>query len=308
MKRLGHAGGIPILAGLFVANVLWAANPVMTKYLLADFEPLQVAWLRVTASAAVLGIGWFAFAAPKQTGKPSAGDGVFFRAALMGAIVFYLTPLLITYGLDASVAKHNSLITGMEPVVTIVLAWIILRERLGARRWLTVLIALAGFILLSGGAGGDGSTSYFLGDMLLLTAMAGEAMYSIIGKDMVRRVHPVAILAIALATGALCLSLQLAVTGALPHASQFTPRGLGALLWAGPVATAGCYAYWLACLRHIPVHAAALSLFLQPLLGAVLGYTLMHDRLSAMQWTGGGMILLGLAVHVMMVEQRPTTS
>lgn len=221
----------------------------------------------------------------------------------MGTIVFYITPLLITYGLDASLATHNSLITGLEPVVTIVLAWLILRERLGPGRWLTVLIAFAGFALLSGFTSYGTNSGQVFGDLLLLTAMAGEAMYSIIGKGIVRDTHPVAILASALATGALCLTVHLAIAGGVPQASQFTARGLAALVWVGPIATAGCYAYWLATLRYIPVHVAAFSLFVQPLLGAVLGYALMADRLSAIQWAGGGMILLGLAAHVMVGER-----
>ena len=308
MKRLGHAGGIPIIAGLFVANLIWAANPVMTKFMLADFGPLQVAWLRITASAAFLGLGWFLFSVRRGTIGSQPEGRVLLRAALMGAIVFYIAPLLITYGLDASLATHNSLITGLEPVVTIVLAWMILRESLGVGRWLTVLIAFAGFTLLSGFTSRGANSGHLFGNMLLLTAMAGEAMYSIIGKGIVRDTHPVTILVIALVTGALLLTAHLAIAGSVPPPSQFSARSLAALLWVGPIATAGCYAYWLASLRDLPVNIVAFSLFVQPLLGSALGYTLMAERLSAIQWAGGGMIFIGLAANVLIGERTTATA
>jgi drug/metabolite transporter (DMT)-like permease len=294
-----------LLSGLVVINLLWAGNPVMTKFMLEDFVPLQVAWLRITSSTIVLGV---LLGLAKGRTKPTGGAFVpWSKAALMGAIVFFATPLVVTFGLNQSLAIQNSFITGLEPVITVLLAWLILRERMRASQWVILAVATAGFVMLSGLANrwiGLVAASHVAGNLLLLSGMAGEAMFSILGGPMVRRTAPGTLLLTGLATGALLLTVYLAVFGTIPNPAHLTGRSLLGLLWAGPIATAGCYYVWLASLQHIAVNTAAFTLFVQPLVGAVMGYVLLSERIGVLQSCGAGLILSALVVHVYLVVHR----
>lgn len=290
-----------LVAGLIVINLFWAGNPVMTKFILEDFAPLQVAWLRITVSAIVLAP--FILLTPGVAKHTSTPSRVFpwMGAVAAGAIVFFATPIVITIGLDKSLAVHNSFITGLEPVITIVLAWAILRERMRASRWLVLAVAVAGFVLLSGMANawfGLVASGHLLGNTLLLAGMAGESMYSIMGGRLVQRARPGALLLTGLLMGSALLTAYLILSGGLPNFGDFTSRSLIGLAWAGPIATAACYYFWLASLQHIPVNSAAFTLFVQPLVGAAMGYVLLSERMDAVQIAGAGLILAALAIHV----------
>jgi drug/metabolite transporter (DMT)-like permease len=302
---------ISVLAALVAVNLLWAANPVMMKLVLADFEPLQAAWLRITCGLATLllvypllarAAGTGAFAAPRQPSEPpTRRAAAWVRMTAMGAIVFCITPLLITHGLDASLAVHNAFITGMEPIITILLAWVFLHERVRVGRWLTIGLALVGFALLSGvGSEWAGllTATYLFGNTLLLAGMAGEAMFSILGAPLVRRINPATIFLVALATGAALLTVVLAATGTLPSPGQFTARSILGLVWTAPITTTVCYLVWLTVLRVVPVNAAAFTLFLQPLIGAALGYLVLGERLNALQSVGAAVILVSLTLYL----------
>ncbi len=295
----------PIIAGLVGINLLWAGNPVMTKFVLEDFAPLQVAWLRIGTSSIVLAL--LLMMANRRKPATTTTPFPWSKAAIMGAIVFFATPVVITFGLDQSLAIQNSFITGLEPVITILLAWLVLRERMRATQWIILAVATAGFVLLSGMANrwvGLVATSYALGNLLLLVGMGGEAMFSILGLPLVRRTAPGPLLLVGQMTGALLFSLYLAATHSIPDLGQFTGRSLVGLLWAGPITTAGCYYFWLASLQHVPVNTAAFTLFVQPLVGAAMGYGLLSERMDLLQSCGAGLILVALTVHVYLVVHR----
>jgi drug/metabolite transporter (DMT)-like permease len=290
-----------LFLGLAGINLLWAGNPVMTKFILQDFAPIQVAWLRITVSTLIL--------APivllrSRVTVPHAQAFPWLGAIAAGAVVYFATPIVITVGLDRSLAVHNSFITGLEPVITIVLAWIILRERMRTSRWVVLGLAFWGFVLLSGMANtwlGLVSSGYMLGNLLLLAGMVGESMFSIMGGRLVQRARPGALLLVCLATGSVLLSMYLIITGGLPDFRNFTTSSAIGLVWAGPITTAACYYFWLASLRVIPVNSAAFTLFVQPLVGAVLGYVLLSERMDTVQICGADLILLALGLHIYMV-------
>lgn len=276
----------------------------MTKFILQDFAPIQVAWLRITVSTLILApIVLLRLRARAPQTKPFPWLG----AIVAGVVVYFATPIVITVGLDRSLAVHNSFITGLEPVITIVLAWLILCERMRASKWLVLGVAFGGFVLLSGLANtwlGLVSSGYMLGNLLLLAGMVGESMFSIMGGRLVQRARPGTLLLVCLVTGSVLLSMYLIITGGLPDFRNFTTSSAIGLVWAGPIATAACYYFWLASLRVIPVNSAAFTLFVQPLVGAALGYTLLSERMDVVQIIGGGLILAALSMHVYFAVQQ----
>lgn len=286
----------PTLLLLAAVNTVWAGNPVMMKYVLMDFTPLQAAWLRILGAAAMAGA---ILAATVRMPQPTAASFPWRRTVVLGAVVFCITPLLITAGLDRSLAMHNAFIGGLEPVITILLAWLLLRERLSMVRWGVLGIAAVGFALMSGIAGhwtGLAAAAYLVGNVLLLLGMAGEAVYSLLGGRLVRQAGAAPLLFAALAVGGCMLAAYLAFEGTWPQPAQFTGRSVLGLLWTGPLATGCGYYIWLAVLRRVPVNAAAFTLFLQPLLGAALGYALLGERLAWSDGMGAALILVALGL------------
>ncbi len=232
-----------------------------------------------------------AFARPNRT-----RDGVLLLA--LGFMAFCFSPLTHMLGLSGTQATDSSLIIAMEPLITILLARVFLRERLSRFQILVFATAFLGFLLLSGLTPqglGAGWSPHFGANLLLLFSLCGEAAYSVIGKPLLERYAPARVFGTASLVGAACLTLAVLSVRGPGFLSEIlgmsAPAWLG-LFWLGPLGTTATYLYWMFALRHAPVATLALTIFIQPLCGAIWGYLILGDRLTPVQ-TAGGLLLLG---------------
>lgn len=215
---------------------------------------------------------------------------------LIGLLTFALSPWLQSSGLYRSQATDNALIIAMEPVIAVVLATIFLKEKLNRNQILAFGLGLTGFLLLSGG--GDVRA---IGNLLMLLSVSFEAAYSVLGRGILSGKPGIgqAVFGTALLIGVSLLSIGVISTEGLPDFSRMTPSSALALLWIGPVGTAATYLFWMKTLENIPVATMVLTLFIQPVLGALLGVLLLSESLSTLEWLGAVMILTGLSVGVL---------
>jgi drug/metabolite transporter (DMT)-like permease len=64
-----------------------------------------------------------------------------------------------------------------------------------------------------------------------------------------------------------------------------------ALLWLGPLGTTAAYLFWIYVLARASVSSMTLTLFVQPVMGAFFGYLFLKEQLTALQLSGGALIL-----------------
>jgi len=310
------------LIGLILCNVIWSLHPVMGKLVLEDFAPIEGAWIRYTSAFltfVILLILWPAIARFSR-GRLDADRSRSFIprgtrrdllwVAAAGLLVFCFSPLLQMSGLEKSRATDNAIIIAIEPLVTVVLARLLLGERLKAYHWVAFGLATSGFALLTGltwtQLGGVWDAHLF-GNFIMLISLLGEASYTVLGRKLAGRVKPAAIFTGAIVVGPLMLTVAAIVLGQLPDLSNFTSRSALGILWLGPLGTTMTYFYWMHALARVPVTSLAITLFVQPLLGSIWGGVFMDDRLSMLQWTGAILILLGVFSQVR-AELRPAAA
>jgi drug/metabolite transporter (DMT)-like permease len=219
---------------------------------------------------------------------------------VLGFSAFCVSPLSQMTGLASSRALDNSLIIAMEPLMTVLLAWLLLRERPARVHFVAFGIAILGFVLLTGlspSTIGQGLDPHFLGNLLMLLSLLGEAMYSAVGRKLIVRHPPNAVFGSAIVVGVVCLTLATLALSGLPSWEQV--RGMPwkcalGLLWVGPLGTAFSYLYWMNALKITPVASIALTLFIQPVLGPLWGGLFLGERLSIMQGFGSCLILVAV--------------
>jgi len=310
------------LLGLILCNLIWSAHPLMGKLLLQDFSPAQGAWLRYVSALATFLIcliasrvfgrftkrgadGW------RSALMPQAPLGDWAWIGLMGIGAFAFSPLLQMTGLAASRATDNSVIIAIEPLLSVVLAWAFLRERISVVTRISLIVAFFGFLLLSGFRYGELSRldAHSWGDLLLLTSLLGEAGYSVLGRKLVGKYSPAALFGHALGIGTVVLTLAVLPLEGLPHIHALHWKSAMALLWLGPLGTGFTYFYWILALVRVPVSTIALTLFIQPLLGSIWGYGFLSERLSVVQAMGGILILIAVFSQSWLERgSRPTES
>lgn len=206
---------------------------------------------------------------------------------------------LLVAGLRHASAADASILTGLLPTLTALVAVVALGERPGARLLLAVVLATAGAALIAlrqGEGGVEDGPDRLLGLALVLAAMFGESLFAVLNKAIKAPVEP---LAVATIMSAIALALGL-VPGLWALARDGAPAG--APLWAmtyyglGPTVVGFSLWYWGAA-RVSGVEAAA-YMAVAPLAALALSWALIGEPLSARHFAGMGLVLAAIALTV----------
>jgi drug/metabolite transporter (DMT)-like permease len=276
----------------------------MGKILLKEFSAPQVAWWRYLF-ALLAALCFFPFFRRQERKFPL---NALPYALAMGLFTFFGSAVLQYRGLSLSTASANALIVAIEPLSAVLLAWLLLRERLGWIQGAAIALALFGFFLLSNLEPGHLRASlalFNLGNLFLLAAMPMEAIYSIISRKLAGRVDAIQLFVVAIAFGFLLLTLYGIVSSSLPPKLPSNGLSWVALLWLGPLGTALTYIFWTFALEDASVAAVSITLFLQPILGALFGTVFLGEWLAGWQIVGALLILGALALQTSQAFRRP---
>lgn len=255
---------------------------------------MLLAWLR-------FGIGAVAMArwlrkAPQEAPMQARTKKLLFLASFFGNFLF---TLCMVTGVSLTSAIAAGVTMSAIPVAVAVLSWLLLRERIAARTWLAVALAVAGIALYAGaGPAVDHAAQphAWLGPLLLLVAVLCEAAYAVIGKQLTASLSAKRISALINLWG-FVLSMPLGVYAAW----QFDFAAVSASMWALLLfyALAACVWtvwLWMTGLRSVPAAQAGVFTVMLPISAAWVGMTVLGERISGWQLLALGIALLGVVV------------
>lgn len=250
-----------------------------------------------TAAAARYGLAALVLAPwALARGEPlwrSGRDGLLLAAQAaagsLGFSVLMLAGLRLTGGADAAV------IAGTLPAMVALLSLLLPgRSRLGGKGWAAA--GLAGLGTISLGLGGGGTGSHWLGDLLLLGAMAGEAAFVLLNRALRAPLPPVGLSA-AMCLGGLALTLPpaLAELGGLEPA-MVPWSAWAAILWHALVPTVLGFVLWYAGAARLGGAEAAVATALMPVAAALLSQLVLGERLAGHHLLGIALVLAAILV------------
>lgn len=147
--------------------ISWGLNIVMVKYLTQFISPMLVAAIRIPLAGIVLLP--FAF---KKYGfyKPNAKQwGLLF---LIGLTSIFFHQLFLAYGVVTTTATNASLILGLNPLSTALLASIFIGEKFSMRLGVGILFGFSGVVLVVTSKSADSSVGLSgWGDVIMLLSM-----------------------------------------------------------------------------------------------------------------------------------------
>jgi len=299
------------VALLILANVLWGSSYAVAKVALREIPPPLLGALRVILVSLLLWpvlfwqmrrLGVAVLALPGQPAR----RGDLARLAGLGLIGVGASYLIDYWGINLSTATDASLMIIGEVIFTALLAAWLAAERLGRRKLLGISCGAVGVTVLvlsnAQDAGASGGWLHAFGNVLILLALLCESFYTVLGARLTHRYRPLAVLTLA-NTGSLLIWLPL--LGWYIVSGRFPSMSLAAILgicYLAAVTSAFCYALWFAVLRHAGAAVGAISLFVQPLVGSLLGLLLLGDPLTP--GLVAGALLIFVALYFTTVPDR----
>ena len=271
------------LAMLFLGAAIIGLAPILVR--LSDAGPAATGFWRLAFAVPLLAV--MSLRAPQ-------GDRFLRppRAALAAGVFFTLDLAFWHYGIAHTTVANATVLTNLTPLVVMLFAWIAFAERPRAAFAAAVLMAIAGAALMAFAKGGDGRQS-LLGDALSLTTALWYAFY-FLAITVARRTStasrvmfwsgmvgmPLLLLA-ALAMGEEILPLTRGGWLACIGLGLMHVGGQGAIAWS---------------LGRLPTATASVTVLVQPVVAAILGWLLFKEALGPWQALGGAVTLGGVVL------------
>lgn len=280
------------VGAMVLSAACWGSATVMSKGALEAFSPPVLLTLQLGASITFL---WVAVVA---TGQKTGLDAGARLAALSGLLEPGLAYALGTFGLMLTTAGNASLIATTEPLLIVVLAWLLFRERVSARTSAAILAAMVGVGMVTG-AHGAGAARTAFGDALVVLGTLFAALYVVVTSRFVTRIAPLPLAALQQSVGlAFSLAFVLGWSSFTTFQLELARADLsviGLALVSGIVQYALAFWLYLIGLQRLAASTAALLLTLIPVFGLSGAVIFLGESIQVLQASGAVIIVIAVA-------------
>ena len=276
-----------LVSAMFLWGGTWIAGRIIAQELSA---PLAVAAIRFLIAALALAV-----VARLGTGRiplPRGGRawGVIWGLGFFG---IFLYGLCFFFGLQHLPAGRAALVVALNPVVVVLVAWLLGQEKMNGRKALGCAVALAGCLTVLGN--GDPLAllrgTIGLGEWLIVGCVLTWTAYTFIGRRATELLSPLATTLYASLAGALLLGLAALVHGDIALA-DWSWRVWVSMLFLALFGTAIAYTWFTEAVHRLGAGHASVFINLVPVF-AVLQAALLLDEHLGLPVLFGGMLVIG---------------
>ena len=255
-----------------------------------DAPPLRLAWLRFLVGGGV--IAAWAWATGRMAGFRIERHE--WRPLLVLAALFTAQIGTMNVATSLTNAAHGAIFLNLHAVHTVVPAhFLIPGDRLSVRRFVGILLAYAGILVLFAGGKSDGTAS-LLGDAIMFVSAAILAERTVYLAGAVHRFDPVKLLLSQAVTGVVVF---IALSQVLePAPTRWTLRLVLALLYQGALVAGFCFVVNLWLLKRYRPSALATFSLTQPIFGVVAALLVAGDPLTFVLLVACTGVVAGIAL------------
>ncbi|WMW80411.1 DMT family transporter [Undibacterium cyanobacteriorum] len=219
----------------------------------------------------------------------------------LGASGIFFYNLFFLAALQRMPAGRSALFVSLSPIVTALSMAVIFRERLGWRKWLGIAIAFIGAaIVLTRGelmqAVHDLSASMGWGEAFMLCAVASWTTYTILGKQALKGLSPVAATTYASLWGFVMLCIGAIFQWSDFNASRLNWQVQSAIVFLGVFGTVIGFIWYYEGVKALGPARTAVFNNLVPVFGVALSALMLHEPILISMVVGGLLVMLGVTI------------
>jgi len=277
---------------LTLAASIWGGMYVVSKLVLTFISPIELVWLRYVVALLTLGLIGFA---TRQSWRIQRKHIPLVLS--IGVIGYFISIWAQFAGTQLSSAQMGAVITSATPAFMVIFARILLREKITARKALSVCLATIGVLLIVGIADIGGSSQ--LGGVILGIAALTWALMSVLIKKVPSDYSQLVITTYAILIATVVMT-PFAITQIRLEELHLLmqPIAWGGILYLGMVSTAGAFFFWNKGLQMVDATRGGLYFFFQPLVGTLLGWLFLGEQVGFAFWIGTLLILSGVLLVI----------
>lgn len=282
---------------------IWGAQFVVSKIVLDVVSPMILIWLRYIVAMVVLAV--LALATRQSWRIKTQHMPLVVAIGIVGYVVSIAAQFV---GTQLSTAQLGSVVTASTPAFMVVFAYPILKEQITWRKGVSLALATVGVVLVVG-IGGHVDKSYQLGGIALLVAAITWALMSVLVKRVPEDYSQLVITTYVMLVAVIAMTPF--VLGSLQQVEAVVSLGSSTLLeilYIGIVSTACAYYLWNKGLLMVEAGVGGLCFFFQPLVGTLLGWLILGERVGTTFWLGAVLIVAGVLLAIRNEQAGVTSS
>ena len=257
-----------------VSSALGGTAAAVTRYLVADADPLTLAILRwgigfacVLPVALVLRVQW-----PRARDWPAV--------ALLGICFFGLFFIFYNIAVAYTTAARASLALSTLPLQTMVVGALLRAEALTARKTTGVAIAILGVLAALATGLSAAPPGAWRGELIMTAAVVCMAFYNVLSRPLMQRSSALGFLAVGMGFGAAVLVLAGLAGNRISTLASFAAPQWIAGVYLGVVGGALAFILWVLALQRASPTRVANTMTVNPIAAALLATGLVGEPIT----------------------------
>jgi len=211
-----------------------------------------------------------------------------------GVIVYHFG---LNYGEQFISPGIASLIIATIPIQIVILARVILKEKISYSKYFGIILALIGVLVISiwGKEESSLEIEYAFGAVAILIAAILAALYTIAGKRLLERYNGLSLTVYAILFGSIGL-IPFFNSSLINQVTNMSSRAWFAVIFLGIFSTVIGYVIWYVALRLKSASEISIYLYATPVISTIISYFWFNDKITIMFIFGGFLVLFGLYI------------
>lgn len=274
---------------IITAGVLWGIISLFVTVLSdAGLSPMQIAFVRLFTAALILTI-FTAVKSPKLLKFRLSDIWMFAGTGIFSVVLFNCCYFYTMIHGEASIAV---VLLYTSPIFIMLISKVLFKEKLTAVKLYGLILTVVGCIFVSGAIGSGHKISAVV---FIIGIGSGlfYGLYTIFGKIALEKYDSLTITVYTFIFGAL-VSLPICGVGEIIHYAADDPSLLMYCLLIGVICTLLPYYLYTSGLENSEAGKAAILVAVEPLVGAIIGMTILHESRDVLKITGIVLILTAI--------------
>ena len=290
------------IATFLLIGVLWGLNWPAVKFLLTEIPPLTLRAVSFTAAASILAVVVTIIKQPLRLKKDEA-----LATSIVGVFLIFGFNVLTAFGQIFLESSKAAIIAYTMPSLTAVLATFYLRDRLGTRVVIALLVAMSGLAFLAS----ENLTSLIenpFGPVIMIFAALSWALGNVGLKSRKWRLQPLPLTVWFFAFSSLATWPLVFIWEPIWQQNLPSLQVLATLTFhiLGPMII--CYILWAVLVARLPAAIAAISALTAPVVGVLSSIFLLNDVMTWQKSAALAAIIFSIVVTTMQTVKKRTNS
>jgi drug/metabolite transporter (DMT)-like permease len=272
-------------------SIFTGATFNLAKYTVGYFSPSSAAaWRFGLAAVVMLLILFFSEGINKKQLKENAISYI-----VLGVVGIFGFNTLFFIGLQYTSPVNGALIMGLNPLLTMIFARIILKDSITKKQVVGILFALLGVLLVitHGSIETIKTLSISGGDLIIFAGNVCWALYSVLGRRFIKDATPLSTTTYTMITGAISLIVVSLFTSNPVSLPNISIGAWGAIAFMAFFTSVLGYLWWNQGIKEIGASKTSLFFNLVPVVTMIISFVI-GTPITVFQIIGAMLVILGV--------------